>query len=398
MSSFLGHLLVLDLADGDAAYSSRFLAALGADIIKIEKPGGDPSREAGPLYGSGKDKISLSFLYNNAGKKDITLDLEKKPGRDIFRRLAASADIIIEAFSPGYLKRKHLDYTRLSILNPRLIMASITPFGSCGPQKDYAADDAIVSAAAGLTYLHGYIHGRPLNPVDGQPPGLASLYAVSAILLAVQNRNATGKGQSIDISQQASATSTLINAFLRYFSEGIVTHRNGKMRWDNLAGIFPCRDGFIFLTFDREWDILMDLMAADNYDPGLGAPEWKDPVYRQSNSGKLVEAISGWTRSYKVAQLFEIGQSMRFPWAPVWEMASLIHNPQLESRCYFSPLDYEGGTREMVAPGMPFEFDGERGQATFKTPSAGEHNLEIFGSMLHLSEKEIAGLKKANVI
>ncbi|OGO17396.1 MAG: hypothetical protein A2Z02_05005 [Chloroflexi bacterium RBG_16_48_7] len=398
MNSLLGHLLVLDLADETASYCSMLLGGLGANVIKVEKPGGDLSRNIGPFYKTRVGKISLPFLYNNAGKKSITLNLEIRSGRDIFRRLAGRADIIIDTFPAGYLKRRRLDYDRLKALNQRLIMASVTPFGQTGPRKSCTADDASISAAAGLTHLHGHLQGSPVNPVGNQASSLASLFAVSGILLALQNRSVTGKGQSIDISEQEAAASALVNPFVRYFSEGAITHRNGRMRWDNMAGIFPCSDGFIFLTFDREWDILMDLMASDNYDPYFNSAEWKDPVYRRQRCSRIIEAITAWTRTYKVAQLFELGQSMRFPWALVSDMASLKENPQLKSRGYFSSTGLSGTTPELALPGMPCIFDGNRGIPTLKVPLAGEHNDEVYGQMLSLSEEEIARLKKNSVI
>jgi benzylsuccinate CoA-transferase BbsE subunit len=398
MNSLLGHLLVLDLADETASYCSMLLGRLGANIIKIEKPGGDPSRYDGPLVKTGKGTSSLSFLYNNAGKKGITLNLETRAGRDLFRKLAGRADVVIETFPAGYLRRKRLDYNHLKSLNPGLILASVSPFGRSGPGKSWAADNAVISAAAGLTNLHGDLQSPPADTAGNQTGYLSSLFAISGILLAVQNRNATGLGQNIDISMQEASASLLVNPFIRFFSEGVDTHRNGRMRWDNMAGIFPCSDGFIFITFDREWDILVELMASDGFNPPARPAEWADPLYRRQHHARINEAITAWTLTYRVSQLFELGQSMRFPWAPVSDMSSLLKNPQLESRGYFCSLSQADSVRDIPAPGIPYEFDGERGKMAFKTPLAGEHNHEVYRQLLSLSEKEISRLERNNVI
>ncbi len=170
------------------------------------------------------------------------------------------------------------------------------------------------------------------------------------------------------------------------------------MRWDNMAGVFPCSDGFIFITFDREWDILCDLMVSDGFAPPANPAEWSDPEYRRKNRTRIIEALAAWTHTYRVSQLFELGQSMRFPWAPVSAMSSLMDNPQLASRGYFSRLNQAEDIRNLPAPGIPFEYDGERGRIALRTHLAGEDNDEIYGQMLSLSAKEIAKLKKQNVI
>ncbi len=192
MNSLLGHLLVLDLSDETASCCGMLLGRLGANVIKVERPGGDRSLDSGPFIIKGQHRHSLTFLYNNAGKKSITLNLETRTGRIIFRKLAGRADIIIETFPTGYLRRKQLDYNRLKLLNPRLIMASITPFGNTGPRKSWVANDAVISAASGLAYLHGRLEKPPVIPAGNQSQYLSSLFAVSGILLAVQQRNGSG--------------------------------------------------------------------------------------------------------------------------------------------------------------------------------------------------------------
>jgi len=378
MNSPLSHISILDLAGETASFCSGLLSRLGAEVIKIEKPGGDPSRNTGPFYENIRNpEYSLPFWFNNAGKKGITLDLETENDRKVFRGLASKYDIIIETFPPGYLERKQLSYRNLSKTNPQLIMASVTPFGQTGPYRHFESCDLIASSAGGQAYLNGEKSSPPLIPFGQQPYFLGSLYAAAGILLAMQHRDRTGQGQYIDISLQEAVASSLGNTITRYFAENIVTGRTGKIRRDNMAGIFPCRDGNIYLSFDREWEMLLDLMAFEKFRTGLAAEKWNSPGYRVRHISNIIETITRWTEHHQTVELFELGQSMRFPWAPVKNIPELINNPQLQERDFFASVEHEILRKQFLFPGPPFKSGNAIKHDVKRAPLIGEHNSEI---------------------
>ena len=205
---------VIDLADEKAAYCSKVLADLGAEVVKVEKPGGDPSRGYGPFSGNlaGPER-SLSFWYNNSGKLGVTLDLEEPESKQRFFDLVSASDVIVESSYPGYLKTLGLDFESLSSINPGLIMASITEFGQTGPNSKYKTCDLVACASGGQMYVSGKPDKSPLKSYGNQSYFLASLFAANGIVLALRWRDRSGKGQHIDISLQEAVAAALENGY-----------------------------------------------------------------------------------------------------------------------------------------------------------------------------------------
>ena len=198
---------VLDLADDKGLLCSRYLADMGAEVIRIEKPG----------WGSAGSPF---FWETNLGKLGITLDIEVEPEQDIFKRLVESADVLVESQPPGYLEALGLGYPQLSQINPRLIMASITAFGHSGPYRDYKSCDLVASALGGQMYVCGEADSPPLKPFGNQSYYLASIFAAIGVLLALWTRRTSGRGQHIDISLQECVAATLDHVLVRYFFRG----------------------------------------------------------------------------------------------------------------------------------------------------------------------------------
>lgn len=167
--TLLGDIRVLDLTDQKGVYCTKLLADLGADTIKIEKPGGDPMRRVGPFFHDESDpEKSLYWFHFNTSKRGITLNLETADGREILKRLAGSADVVVETFPPGHLAEIGLGYSVLRQLNPRLVLTSITPFGLTGPHRDFKGSDLIAQAMGGLMYLAGFPEDPP-HKLHGSP-------------------------------------------------------------------------------------------------------------------------------------------------------------------------------------------------------------------------------------
>lgn len=243
---------VYDLTNERGLLCGKLLAELGADVVKIERPGGDASRNTGPFYKDTPDKEkSLFWFAYNTGKKGITLDIETADGRGIFKRLVTRADMVIESFNPGYMNGLDLGYETLSKLNPRLIFVSITPFGQTGPYKDYKHSDLVMAALGGMLYLTGDPDRRPVNIGYPQCYLHGAAEAAVAAMLAYHWREESGEGQYVDVAVQPSILLTTSNAVARWHLNKELSHRGGNRRTGyNAFGAAPqqiwkCKDGYI---------------------------------------------------------------------------------------------------------------------------------------------------------
>ena len=267
---------VLDLTDAKGVFGVKLLAGMGTEVIRID-PEGETKR---------------------------------------FRELFKTADILIESFPPGYLASLGLGYENLSKINPRLIMASITHFGQNGPYKDLKSSDLVDQALGGWLSVTGEAQ-MPLKLFGNQSYNAASLFAVNGILLALRQRQATGRGQYIDISVMECVTATLDHVLPRYFYEGIVSRRQGSLHWNNAFRFFPCKDGYILLSIHRQWETLVELLASEGMADDLTDEKWGNREERNRSINHIIEILERWTLSHKVGELVEKGQLMHFPWAEV---------------------------------------------------------------------------------
>jgi len=332
----LSGLRIMDLADEKAAFCSKLLADLGADVVKVEPPGGCPSRLSGPFVNNQPAADgSLSFWYHNSGKSGVTLDLENSQDKEKLLHLVASSDALVESFRPGYLDNIGLGYSGLSKINPGLVMASVTGFGQSGPYAQYKSGALIAAASGGQMYACGRPGRTPLKPYGDQPYYTASLLATCAILLALRCRELMGRGQHIDISLQEATAAALEHVMVQYFFDKAVPVRQGSLQWNTASDIFPCRDGHMLLTFSREWDTLVELLGSRGLAAGLSDPAWRDADYRRQHIGKIQEIITSWTCLQDGGEVFRLGQDMRFPWAAVNSIKDVMENEQLRERGYF---------------------------------------------------------------
>ncbi|MFC2020086.1 CaiB/BaiF CoA transferase family protein [Chloroflexota bacterium] len=376
---------ILDLADEKGMLCSRLLGDMGAEVVRVEKP----------RIAAARDSF---FWANNSGKRAITLNLEVKAGQELFKRLARTADILVESFAPGHLEGLGLGYLRLSQINPRLIMAAITGFGQSGPYRDYKSSDLVASALGGAMYVSGEPQSPPLRAYGCQAYLAASLFAVNGILLALWSRHSTGKGQYIDISLQECVAATLDHVLVRYFYEGVTAEKQGSQHWNNAFRIFPCRDGYILLSLFQQWETLVEWLKAEGMARDLTDRKWLNPEERLRGLEHIIEVMEGWTRSHRVAELVEQGQALRFPWAEVSSIPQLVENPQLRERSFWTEIEPPEGEIRYKSPGAPVQLSRSPWQTGGKVPRPGEHNREIYHHELELSAEEMAALTKDGII
>lgn len=371
---------------------------MGAEVIKIEKPGGDASRWIGPFWGNqAHAEKSLSFWYNNTGKLGITLCLESEKDRGIFRSLASKADVVVATFPPEYLRKIGLHFDALSEENPGLIFASVTDFGETGPYKDYKSCDIVASALGGQMHVCGLPSHSPLKPYGQQSYYAASLFAAVGILIALLERHNSGRGQHIDISLQEAVTATLEHVMVRYFYEKVIATRQGNIHWTNLACLLPCKDGYIFITFGREWETLINLLDSEAMAGDLTEQKWYDENYRRQHVSHIVQMLTRWTRTHTTGELFELGQLMHFPWAPVSSPRDVFNSPQLRARNFFVPVEHPEYGVSFIYPGTVTRFSAVEWNIRRRAPLVGEHNAQFCAENSELPDEKKARLSRIDV-
>jgi benzylsuccinate CoA-transferase BbsE subunit len=331
---------VLDLTDEKARLCSRFLADMGAEVVRIEKPG------------------TPSFSWENLSKKSLTLDIELKAGRALFQGLVKKADVLIESHPPGHLETLGLGYTQLNKINPRLVMASITPFGQGGPYRDCKSSDLVASALGGQLYINGEAEKPPLKIFGNQSYYLASLFAAIGVLLALYRRHASGKGQRIDISLQECVAAALDHVLVRYFYRDEVAKRQGSLHWNNAFRVFPAKDGYVLLSLFYQWPTLVEWLESEGMAEDLTSEKWQDRDYRLEHIAHIIGILERWTKSHAKAELVAKAQLMRFPWAEVSSPSDLLASPQLKARKFW--LDVEHLGQKYKLPATPLKAPEER--------------------------------------
>jgi crotonobetainyl-CoA:carnitine CoA-transferase CaiB-like acyl-CoA transferase len=291
-----------------------------------------------------------------------------------------------------------LNFEALSSLNPKLIWASVTGFGQNGPRRNFKVSDLVASAYGGQMYVCGSPSAPPLKSFGDQSYYAASLFAATAILLALRNRAKTGTGEHLDISLQASVTATLEHVMVRYFAESIIFQRQESLHWNEGFVVLPCKDGFIHVTLFQKWETLVEWLATEGLADDLADEKWLDEDYRCQHLGHVIAVLRKWTTAHTINDIFETAQLMRFPWAPVRSPNEVFNSPQLKARKFFIEREYIGSGKIVSTPGSPYQTSSKIEARTHPAPMPGEHNELIYRQELGLSEKNLKRLYDRNVI
>jgi len=385
-----------------APYCTKLLADLGAEVIKVEKPGvGDEARKHGPFPNDvPHPERSGLFLSLNTNKLGITLNLDTATGRDILKRLLKDADVFVENNAPKCMEELGLDYDSLEKINPRLIMASITPFGQSGPYRDYKAYDINCAAAGGVSIGVGHPDREPLALPLSQGGYQAGISAASAILIALFAREKMGKGQHIDISEVGVWAGLHVGVYvLTFIYIGVTGIRRGTHGGYFIYPneILPCKDGYVLLNCPQlaQWVRFLELM---------GNPEWtKNPRYR--NRRAMHEEYPDeanalwipWLKEHTYEELFQLCMENRIPLAPIYTISDLVNHPHLKECNFFVELDHPQAGR-LKYPEGPCKFSKTNWELERPAPLLGEHNEQILCQRLGYSKEELIDLEKAGVI
>ena len=387
----LAGLRILELAGPMAQYCGKMLAELGADVILIEPPGGSAIRNAPPFIADKPGpQRSLAFSYFNTSKRGITLDLENTEGRDLFRGLAATADLVVETEKPGKLARLGVGYDALSSLKPSLIMTSITGFGQTGPYAQYEWEDLIGLATGGFLYLGGYTDSPPIGAYGEQAFLGASTYAAVASMLALTRAEATGEGDHVDVSLQECMVMALENAVQFYDLEGKVRKRHADVqRWAG-TGVFECQDGHIYMMasgigVNKFWPLSLKWLVDEKVRgvERLQGDEWHAVEYVVTEEAKRIfaDVFAPWAKTKTKAYLYHEGQRRHIPLAAINTTADLLKSPQLAAREYFVKVPHPELPEPMLMPGAPYKLEKTPWRVRAPAPRIGEHNAEVYGGV-----------------
>jgi crotonobetainyl-CoA:carnitine CoA-transferase CaiB-like acyl-CoA transferase len=414
--SMLSPYRVLDLTTERGLLCGQMLGDMGADVIKVEPPGGSPARAIGPFYHDAPHRDrSLYWWAYNRNKRAITLDIEGDAGRDLLRRLTERADFLIESFSPGYLAQRGLGFDDLARVNPALIYVSITPFGQDGPKANYADSDLILMAAGGPLILAGDADRPPVRLSIPQAYLHACADAAVAALAAHHERTRSGRGQHVDVAaQQSVAMATQSNILAAPLGATQTRRTSGGVRIGPLEIplVWPASDGYVAMTFLFGSALgvftakLMNFICEKGFcDEATRDKDWiaygenlfsgAEPL---SEFERVKEVVRNFTRSHTKAELLALAVERGFLITPVTTIAEVVESPQFGSRNYFQTVEHPELGASFLYPGPFAKFSATPIEYRRRPPMVGEHNSEIYRDELGLSAREIAELARAGVI
>jgi len=405
---------VLDLTDERGLLAGKILADLGADVVQVEPPGGNPARNIGPFYGDDpQPEKSLFWWAYAANKRSITLGLEQKDGQALLKKMVAEADFLVESFAPGYLDTLGLGYDVLAEINPKLVMVSITPFGQDGPYSNYQATDIVGMALGGFMYLTGDDDRAPVRisfPHFYLHGGAAG---ATAAMLAHTYRITSGQGQYVDVSCQQAVAKTLAHAPQIWDIEGAILKRMGVYRQtsgENRVRInWPCKDGYVNYMVQGgsvaySTRALLEWMKEDSFDTAdLDAIDWEKMGYGAITPelmSQLGEPLGDFFKGHTRAELVQGSLDRRILLFPVATPSALQDHSQLEARGYFKELEHPELGATVQYPGAFVKSgDGEDIAGIYRRPPLiGEHNTVIFQGELGITGSELESLKRSGVI
>ena len=396
--SALNGVKVLDLTHYIAGpYCTKLLADFGAQVIKIERPGGDPARDMPPFYHDERHpEKSLPFLYLNTAKRSVSLNLKSTQGIHILRELAKDADILVENFSPRVMPSLGLDFPTLRELNPALVMVSISNFGQTGPYRDYKATDMVEYALGGLMYIFGSYDREPLKHAFNQAQFKAGTNGAAAALMALYHQRSTGQGQHVDVSIQESVASALRDVTSNFTYFGAVRRRQPNHSGD-LTRLRAVSDGYILpnpgIGGRLNWNTVVEFLEA----PELDDDKFRTPTARLENAEELGKILDRIFLSKNKMDIFYRAHQKRFIYGVIDSLEEVMASPQNLAREGFVEVDHPvAGTFRY--PGAPVKLSETPWDGLQPAPTLGQHTQEVFSQRLGYTAADLEELSGMGVI
>ena len=410
----LAGLPVLELADEKGQLCGKLMADLGADVVKIEPPGGEATRRIGPFL----DDVphadrSLSFWHYNTSKRGVTLDIGSVAGARILARLAAKADVVIETFAPGHLDGLGLGYSALSRDNPGLVLCSITPFGQTGPWRDWRTTDLLHMAAGGEMASCGYDEGDapgapPIAPGGGNAWAMGSHYAYIGIMAALLHRTVSGAGQHVDVSVHEACALTTEAAIASYVYRGeTLIRQTGRHHAPGPTPRtqFPAKDGkhvcaLVAGRLSPKFVLeLADLLDAYGMAGDLRDPKHQDPAVIAASTSHIIDGlVARFIASLPADEVYHAAQERGFTWAAVRAPEELLEDKHLEDRGFWKEVPHPELGRSFLYPGEAAIYNGSPWRIARRAPLIGEHTAEVLCGELGMSRGDLIVLAESGVI
>jgi crotonobetainyl-CoA:carnitine CoA-transferase CaiB-like acyl-CoA transferase len=423
--SALDDIRILDLSDETGVYATKLLADLGADVIRIEPPHGDPLRNIGPFW---HDELtadrSLTYFNLNTNKRSITLDFTKPEGRALLEKLVATADVVVESFEPGYLDSLGLGYAGLCAIRPDIILTSITGFGQTGPHARYKWSDIVGVAMSGMMTLAGEKEDPPNRPYGNQGYMCAGIDGAAGTMMALVHRDSTGEGQQVDVSMQEALCINTETAMMTYDMNQRVATRTGARGIIPIdipgIGIYNTKDGQVFAYLGTPggapWTVMLDWMNSEglaedlNEEPNLTMVKELNLHFltslvqepdklpeRLRVLGHLYEVFTRFCASMSKWTLYEKAQQQRLMIGIVSTPEDLAKNPQLEYRHWYQDVAHDHLDATVRYVGPPYRLSETPWSLRRRPPLPGEHNAEVLRD-IGVSTSDLQRLNAAGVI
>jgi crotonobetainyl-CoA:carnitine CoA-transferase CaiB-like acyl-CoA transferase len=391
----LSGLRILELGSLIAGpFSTRLLADMGARVVKIEPPGGDPLRNWGLVTEEG----SLWSMVQSRNKESVVIDLRRPEGQRLARKLAGSVDVIVENFRPGRMESWNLDPIALRTDNPRLIVVRISGFGQSGPYRDRPGYGSTGEAMGGLRFITGFDDRAPLKVGVSLGDAVAALFATIGTLAALHRRDVTGCGEIVDVALYESVFSLLEAILPEYGYAGSVRQRRGNALLGSApSNVYPTGDNR-WITIGANGDSIFRRFCGAIEQPELADdPRFADNQSRRANVAALDRLIEGWTRQHDLGELWEILVRAEVPAAPVYSIADVVADPQYQARDMILRLMGPHGIGELLVPGVVPKFVDAPSSVRWLGRTAGADTATVLRE-IGLEEAELDQLARDSII
>jgi CoA:oxalate CoA-transferase len=397
MTTPLAGIIVLDFGQiYQGPYATFLMAKAGADVIKIEPPGGEPLRRR--VIATGGD-TTLPMAMLNANKRAVTLNLKSPAGKDLLKQMVTRADVLVENFSPGALDSLGVGYDVLKQINPALVYATGTGFGISGPDRDNLAMDFTIQAASGIMSVTGDPDGPPMKAGPTLVDFMGGIHLYAAVVTALLQRSATGQGQLVEVAMQEAVYSTLASSYDYHVRTGKVPPRAGNRQ----AGLssapynaFRTNDGWvaIHVVTEAHWQNLLRAMGRTDL---MDDPRFSSNPARTRNMEATEDLVTAWTIGLGKAEVAAAAKHYKIPVAPVRNAVEVMNDPHMHARGMLQQIDHPS-LGSIIVPNSPLRLHGADPVEPVPSPALGQHNLEIYGSWLGLGVSGVEALQRSGAI
>ena len=395
MESVLHGIRILDFSRFKAGpYAAMLLGDMGADVIKVERPGGEEDRLLGPYTSDGE---SMYLLFTSRNKRAITLDLKKERGQEILRELVIRSDVVIENFGLGINKNLGLDYESLKQVKPDIITVAVSAYGQYGPYAHRPGFDAMAQAMSGIMWLTGFPGGLPIKAGVNTADFCAGVYAALGVMMALYNREKTGKGQLVDISLLDTAVSFLESTMAEYEVLGEVRPQVGNANvFLSPYDAYKAKDGYFFVGVGSD-AIWKRFLKVTGWEGLANDPRFQTHRDRVKNRQFFSDRINEWAADKAVDEIVNQFNEASVPCAPVNEIPDVAADPHIRAREMIVEFDHPGiGKVPLI--GVPVKLSETPGEIRTPAPAIGEHNEEIYCGLLNRSSEELNQLRQDGVV